>query len=149
LPGKDLTYKGPVLLKAICNQVVLDAEQQGLSITYDQAYKVVASFFLNSKSAMKRGETVNIEPFGIFGISPAEKKKRLKRDYYNMLVRKYTSKKRNKRRTQMRNLRTEWKKHCEKLKRGGLKPWRFEEWKTVFKKRKMRKIKKLSIEKII
>jgi nucleoid DNA-binding protein len=148
LPGKDLSYEGPVLLKEICNQIVLDAEQQGLSITEDQAVKVIRAFFLNVKSSMKKGKYVDLDVLGSLGLSPEAKKRKIKEVYKEAVRVKYTRKRRMKRTNFNQNLRKQWKKHCEMRVSKGLKPWRYKDWATVFKKRKMQKLKPLRIERI-
>ena len=92
---------------------------------------------------MRKGDTISVDHLGYFGMSQAERRKRLKIDDIKRIKRGFKKRKFQRANNYNSNLKKQWLLHCEKLKSHGLKPWRYEEWRWIMKKPKMKKFKKI------
>lgn len=143
MPDK-VPYSGPTTFAGICKAIIKDAADANIELSYDFVYRVIRLFFGRIIFYMRFGNYISIKGFGDFGMTKEEKKKRVWKEELSAR-RQFTKRmKRIKKKTERR------RKH-EKLdivnnSRAiiGMKPLTLDEYITITKKRKPRKLKKYS-----
>jgi hypothetical protein len=136
-PDKITDYSGPCKHRQICKQVSDDAIANGMNVSDSMVDHIIRRFFYRITAHMRMGNTIIVDGLGKIGMSPEEKKKRIKKyeiDYYakmDLLTKIYRRREFNK------NVKKKFKRFNEKRVSLGQKEWTFKEWSKVFKIYKM------------
>lgn len=143
LPGK-VAYSGPTKFAGICNAIIKDAADANIELSYDFVYRVIRLFFGRILFYMRYGNYITIKGLGEFGMTKEEKKKRVWNEelaarnryvkYLKKIEKLIVRRKKHDRLDKVNNYRAV----------NGMKPLTIDEFITITKRRKNRKLKTYS-----
>jgi len=128
LPGKIESYSGPKYHEDICRQISIDAAANGMNVPDSMVDYIVGRFFYRIKANMRIGNKIIIEGFGILGLSPKERKKRIEKHRTDHYKKMEISAKISKRREFNKDVKHKFKRFNRRRVELGQKEWTFTEW---------------------
>lgn len=126
----------------ICNRISSECKERNIDLSGDDIFKIAGLFFRHMVSNMKMGNYITISELGEFGMDPKVKKKREHDEEIVAAKNRYLKMKMHTIHWHNKQLLKKWREFNEMRESKGLAPWKFEEWCSVNKLYKKRRIRK-------